>query len=57
MVKMDIDDKVFHYLLLFGGMLIASTIHHVFDALGWNITKYILRLFGVKPPKEDPDKN
>ncbi len=32
---MDFDDRLLHYALWFGGMLVASAGHRLLDALGW----------------------
>jgi hypothetical protein len=40
----DLDDKVVHYLLLFGGMVIAEGVHRLADAIGTDFVKWIKRL-------------
>lgn len=47
-MKVDIDDKVFHYLMWFGGMLAMSLIHGIMDALGLNVIKGWKKLFRKK---------
>lgn len=36
---MDLDDKLFHYLLWFGGMTLASMMHKIADAWGEDVVK------------------
>jgi len=40
-----IDDKVLHIALWFGGMTVASTLHHIADAFGLNLTQWLKRKF------------
>lgn len=51
MFVMDIDDTVLHYMLWFGGMLLATTMHRVADSLGWDIVKTITKPFRKKKTK------
>jgi hypothetical protein len=42
---MDFDDKLLHYLLIFGGMTLASVLHKAADALGWDLVKFLKKQF------------
>ena len=49
---MDLDDKVLHYALWFGGMTVASALHHTFDMLGLNLVNGVKNLIlKLKKPK------
>jgi hypothetical protein len=36
-----VTDATLHYLILFGGMTVASMMHRAADALGWNTYREI----------------
>lgn len=45
---LDLDDKVLHYLLLFGGMVAASALHRLADAFGWDTIHQVRKFFRHK---------
>jgi hypothetical protein len=48
MLVKTIDDRLLHYLIFFGGMVIMSALHKLADILGWDIVKALKKLFVKK---------
>lgn len=44
-MKMDFDDTLLHYLLVFGGIVAASAAHRLADLFGWDTLKAIRNLW------------
>jgi hypothetical protein len=37
----DLDDALLHYILVFLGMVAASTLHRIADYLGWDTIRWL----------------
>lgn len=47
------DGKLTHYLLWFGGMVVASGLHRLADCLGWDVVSFLKKPFQKAKPKEE----
>jgi len=54
---MDLDDRMFHYMLWFGGMALASGLHQFAGWLGWDAIESLKKLFGRKKKRHGANKH
>jgi len=52
---MDLNDRLLHWILWFGGMIVASSLHHFADAIGWDTVKIVKRIFKGAGKKIDEE--